>query len=295
MRSTTALYLTFIISTLLLISGCRSKGGGVSEAITVDIDSTNIIVKYDGSLFPVPSTWEATRLLKSINLPYDVDLTASGGVERYSTSFKQALNLGVLSSDISYLNLYGQVQQSVVHLSWIKILCSQLGLDQIFNERIYSLIEQNLSQPDSLANVMSSTYALSDTYLKTNNRHDIGALIITGAWVESMYVLTQSALRSQNRDIINRIGEQKVPLHNLIELLTPYYYKSSQFTTLIDAIVDLNNDFDAIIYSYTYKPPTVKPAQKLIIINSQSRIVISDYHLQTISKKVKTLRNSILE
>lgn len=294
MRYRTTLVVIILLVIVVNINGCKSSGERSNNVITTDVDTSNIIIKYDGSLFPIPSSWETTRLIKKFNLPFDEKLIAHSRVEKHTTSFKQALNLGILGTDVNYLNMYDEIQESVMVLSSIKLLCSELGLGQIFDENVFVFIEKNINRPDSITNKISNTYAQSDNYLKSNDRSDIGSLIISGAWVESMYILTQIAMKSQNRDIINRIGEQKVPLHNLIELLTPFYYKSEEISELVDEIIDLNNEFEGIIYSYTYRPPTVIPDQKLIIINSQSRIVISDYHLQTIGQKIMSLRNRIV-
>lgn len=74
-----------------------------------------------------------------------------------------------------------------------------------------------------------------------NDRNEVGALILAGGWIESLYILTQ-ALRelTKQQEIINRIGEQKHPLDNLVEVLSPYYYKSAEFSEFVDMLIDLN-------------------------------------------------------
>ena len=122
----------------------------------------------------------------------------------------------------------------------------------------------------------------------------MGALILAGGWVESLYILTKIGKVSPDREIINRIGEQKHPLDNLIEILTPYYYKSQEFSTLIDSLIDLAYEFDGVIYTYSYKEPKIDVDKKLMIINSESRVVMSEYHLETVSKKIEAIRNQII-
>ncbi len=95
-----------------------------------------------------------------------------------------------------------------------------------------------------------------------------------------MYFLTQIALGNSNRDIINRFGEQKHPLDNLIELLTPYYYKSSDFSELIDELINVAYEYDGIIYSYNYKEPIIDAANRQITINSTTQVVVSEYHIR---------------
>jgi len=100
---------------------------------------------------------------------------------------------------------------------------------------------------------------------------------------------------NKNRNIINRLGEQKHPLNNLIELLSPYYYKSKELAWLIDALVDLAYEFDGIIFNYSYEESTVIPEQNLTLIKSNSNVIISEYHIRTIAQKISTIRNSIIQ
>ena len=100
---------------------------------------------------------------------------------------------------------------------------------------------------------------------------------------------------SPNNRVINRIGEQKHPLDNLVEVLSPYYYKSAEFSEFVDMLIDLAYEFDGIIYSYSYKEPKVDVENKIIYINSISRIVISEYHLEVITNKIESIRKHIVE
>lgn len=296
MHLSTIIKVVLIVAASLLTVGCRCSGDDKNISEGAEVDTTNVIFKYEGSLFPIPSSWETAKMLKEFNIPFNKHLLNSpDNAPRYTTSFKQALNLGVWSADLSYLNIHDEYQRSLLYLSSIKKICIELGIYQIFGDETFSAIEVKLKNKDSLTRIMTNAYTQSDTYLKANDRGDIGSLIIAGAWIESMHMLTKLACETQNREIINRIGEQKYPLANLIELLTPFYYKSEEFALFVNDLIDISHEFDGIIYNYTYKAPQVFPEDKLIIINSQSKIVISEYHLQIISKKVECLRNKMVE
>lgn len=259
-------------------------------------DTLSMLLKFENSLFPLPSPYQAASLIKKHNFPYDETLVNSPSkYQNYSTAFKQALNLGIFGTDLSYLNVYERTPESISFLSVIKKLSDQLGITEAFDQTFFISIEKNINNKDSLLSILSKTYQNADYYLKTNDRKNIGALIITGGWIESVYILSKIARTTNNREIINRIGEQKHPLDNLIEVLTPYYYKSAEFSKLIDSLIDLAYEFDGIIYSYSYKEPKIDVQNKRIYINSESRVVISEYHLETISKKVESIRNQIIE
>ncbi|MGD9978132.1 MAG: hypothetical protein AB7S54_09395 [Bacteroidales bacterium] len=286
----------FVLFLLIFVFGCKGNKDKEPSVTVNSIDTLSTLIKFENSVFPLPSPWQLSSLIKKLDLPYNENyLNKPDKYQRYSTSFKQSLNLGVYGADLSYLNIYEKTQESINYLGSIKKLSEQLGITQSFDPKVFESIEENIDRRDSLTRIMAKAYANSDLYLKTNDRDDIGALIITGGWVEGMYILTQIVMGNNHRDIINRIGEQKHPLDNLIELLTPFYYKSNEFSTIIDDLIDIAYEFDGIIYSYTYREPKVDPANKLIIINSQSRVIMSEYHVQIISKKIGALRNRIVE
>jgi len=287
-----------IITFSLILSGCGGKSSKEQASeIKADLqpDTLSMLVKFENSLFPLPSPYQAATLIRKKNIPFDENIPCP--VDNYkniSTTFKKALNLGVYGTDLSYLNIYDRTPESISYLSIIKNLSDQLGISSSFDQSFFSSIEKNINNKDSILVLLSKTYRSTDSYLRANDRKNIGSLILAGGWVESLYILTKISKSTNDREIINRIGEQKHPLDNLIEILTPYYYKSQEFSTLIDGLIDLAYEFDGVIYSYSYKDPKVDVNKKIIFINSESRVVMSEYHLETVSKKIEAIRNQII-
>lgn len=280
----------------IAITSCKSSPRNEDNPSQPVADTLSTLVKFDNAIFPTPSPWQVIKLIQKNNIPFSESyINNASNYQQYTTSFKQAVNLGIYGIDLSYLNIYDKTQESLQYLGIIKKLSDQLRITESFDEQIFERIENNIENKDSLVKIISDTYANSDLYLKKNERYDISALVVTGCWVESLYIMTKIAQESNNREIINRIGEQKHPLDNLIELLTPFYYKSTEFANLLDGLIDLAYEFDGIIYSYTYREPLVDERNKLITIKSQSRVVMSEYHLKIISKKIEQIRSLLTE
>lgn len=260
-----------------------------------EIDTSTLLLKYNNTLFTLPSPYQATYSIKNNEIEFQKSLlNPVNNVSNYTTNFQQALNIGIYGTDLGYLNIYDQIPDVISYFTVIKKLSRELGLENTLQIEILDRIEKNINNKDSLLQLITGTFRHFDYYLKVNNRKDIGVLIITGGWIESIYILSQSAIESKDRQIINRLGEQKHPLDNLIEILSPYYYKSKDFAELIDVLVDLAYEFDGIIYSYTYIESEVNEAEKLTIINSKSNVIISEYHLKTIANKIASVRNKII-
>jgi hypothetical protein len=289
------------ISLIIIVyfSNCKSdsnkdKSLAISESIK--IDTLSFLIKYENSLFPLPSPYQAAFLIKKHNIPFDERIVnRPESYQRYTTTFKRALNMGVYGTDLSYLNMYERTQQSIQYLGVLKRASEDLSITPAFSNDFFTAIQRNIGGKDSLLLYLSRAYRKADGYLRENDRSEIGTLILTGGWVESTYILTRLSNTTSNRDIINRIGQQKHPLNNIIEVLTPYYYKSEDFAKLTDMFIELAGEFDGIIYSYSYREPKVNVDNKIIFINSESRVTMSEFHLESISKKLESIRNFIIE
>lgn len=266
------------------------------QLLNVSLDTTNVLLKYENTLLCIPSPYQIAVFLKKNNISFNEEhINPIKHYKKYNNNFKRSINLGIYGADLSYLNIYKQSQDALIYIAGIKELSDQLGLSPAFKEDLLIRIEANLENEDSLLSLLSHTYRNANSYLKSNDREDMGTLIITGGWIESLYILSQNALENpNNRELINRIGEQKHPLKNLVKLLSPFYFESPEYGELIDALYDLTNEFEGIIYTYAYQNPVIDTANKISIINSSSKVTLSEYHLRIIAKKVKTLRTKLI-
>ena len=151
-----------------------------------------------------------------------------------------------------------------------------------------------MDNKDSLLYIMSNTYRDVDIYLKESQRQREGALVLAGGWIEAMYILTQLAVETKNDELKQHVGESKQPLDNLIKILSPYYSYNLEIKELLDALMELTNDFEKIEQSYTYKVPEIDPESKVTIIKSVSKVVVKDADLQLIAKKIKRIRTLLV-
>ncbi len=290
------LFILFIVSQLL----CSCSGNNEEETSN-KIDSTLLknpsIVKINNRLFSIPSPYQVAILVKDNKLPFNKDLlNPVQNQSNYSTTFKQALNLGIYGADLSYLNIYEQLPDAAGYFAVVKVLSKELGIMSTLDENTLKRIEDNSNNRDSLMLILSSLYRDADVYLFKNNRNEVGLLILAGGWVESLYVMTQTLSKNNNQEIINRIGDQKYPLDNLIELNRPYYGKiSDEFDALLEQLVDLAAIFDGVSIEYTYEAPIVDEAKKLTIVNSKSKTIINEYQIQKITELTAKIRKSIIE
>ncbi|MCX7953817.1 MAG: hypothetical protein N3A01_01355 [Bacteroidales bacterium] len=288
----------FLFFTFLLLYSCKQSSQSELDNYVAESSDTvqSSVVMFGNTVFSLPSPYEIAYLVKKLNVPYNKEyLNPHNKSHNYVTSIEKALNLGIYGCDLGYLTLYDQSSDAIHYFSVIKLLSQELNIENAFDKKTVDRIEANIGNKDSLMVIVSNSYRKADEYLKNNARMDIAALILTGGWIESTYILTQIIKQNKNQEIINRLGEQKYPLDNLIKILSPFYNQSKEIAELTDNLIDLAYDFDGIDIKYTYAPPTIDTVNKLTIINSKSEVIINDVQIKLITEKIEKIRKKIVK
>ena len=290
------LFIYFILSFLFVSCGGEKKQ--VSDTLpeepkTID-PSRSTLLNINGEMFSIPSPIQTSLLLKEVGSKYNKEmLNTPKGVDLYPTKFQKAINLGVFGADMGYVIIYDQTQDALLYMQSIKGIAEDLGLIGAFNQALVNRFEKNMGIQDSILSLVSDAYRTSDSYLKDQERNDVGALILAGGFIESLYFASQVAEQTKDKEIIKRIGEQKTSLENLIKLLSPYYEKE-EFKNFTDLLIDLTKEFEKVEYVYVYEKPYTDQANKITTINSRTEIKITDEQFTAIAKKVKDIRNKII-
>jgi len=263
------------------------------EVVENNANNTQLL-ELDGKVFSIPSPIQTAYLIKGAGVTYNKDiLNVPSKVTGYSTNFKKAVNLGIYGADLGYVTLYDQTQDAISFLTAVKTLGDDLGVSSAFDMELVERFEKNIGNQDSVLSLVSEAYKSSDKYLKNNDQNHIGALVLAGGWVESLYFTTNSAEMTSNKEIINRVGEQKNTVYNLIKLLTPYY-DQPEFSTLVDDLMELNDIFEKVEITYTFVEPTVDVAKKMTTINSTTTVNISPEVLKQITEKIGKIRAELI-
>ena len=254
------------------------------------------MVRVNNKVFSVPSPLQASILVKEKQIPFDFELlNKSANYVKYLTTFKQSLNIGVYGANLGNLFIYDQLSKSAEYFNVIKKLAEQVGVMNSIDQKLIDRIEQSNQDRDSMMYILADVFREIDNYLLENEQEELGILIITGGWVESVYMLLKIIESDKDPDLIARIGEQQQPLNNLIELLQPYYNeKTEDFDYLLEALVELSILFDAIEINYVYKESEVDIENRITYINSTTTYNITESELILISNKIESLRNWVI-
>ena len=290
----------------LTITSCSNSDTSivnVEDSINVQVNteidndsSANQLIVFNGVVFSIPSPYETAITIKKKNIDFNNNLTNSiENNERYTDNFKKALNLGVYGADLAYLNIYEQGPSAIKYFTQVKLMAQSLDIASVFDKELMQRIEKNMGNKDSLMHIISGSYRKADEFLKNNQRPEISALVLTGGFVESLYMMVSIVKDNPDKELLYRLGEQKNPLENLIKVLSPYYGQSDSYAKLIDAFVDLAYEFDGIDVQYHYEKTDVFPDKKLTVVNSTTDVVISDEQMKEIVRLTNVIRNFVIE
>lgn len=213
----TKISLLLLVSFILVLGSCKRDSIDDQKDITVENQIEELV-------YPIPTPFETTQMLQGAGAAYIIDLVNDvNNADKYFKEKSQALNLGVYGADLAYAATYNQAQSIRDILASSKKLSDQLGLSNVIDQTIIERVEQNIDNTDTLYKIVNNTFY--DTFNKLNNEDKgaISMLVITGAWIESIYISTQLAATSSDITILaKKIAEQKYTLNSLMPLMEQY-------------------------------------------------------------------------
>ncbi len=247
--------LVLFILVLFSFSRCGSEGQekgdqGVPDSVINDSkiplsdDAINDIIRT------FPSPVEMAVLIKDMDVAFSMKyLVSTEVVDEYDTNIKKALGLGVLSADLGYLNIYGKTGQIIDYITVIKRIADDLRVGQFFDFQTLKRLATNNENLDSLMFLSVSSYHQMDEHLRNNNRSNLSALVVTGVWIQGVYLSTQVVKEKYNASIADRIGENKIILDNLLNILK-IFKKDPAFQNLVTELEQLQSAYEPVKITY---------------------------------------------
>ncbi len=245
----------------------------------------------------ISSPVEMANLIKSTGVDFSQQiLNNPENISDYSTSFKRALNLGVFSADLGYINSYDKSNIVVSYLLAVKNLADGIRVGQFFDFESLKRMATNSSNLDSLMQMSVSSFNQMDSYLRQQNRSNVSALVIAGAWIEGLYIASSVIEKTDDEELINRLGEQK-EIVDILYIILQNYEQNSSFKMLIDHLSELKTMYKEVkITKEVGEPKTIEQDGMLIIVQDEvSNVQISPETLGTIIDKIKEIRADVVE
>ncbi len=294
--------LVYVLAVILIIGSCRSGEKKTSETdfeVPDSVLNTEVPISEDvmqNIIQNISSPIEMAALIKELGVPYSNKyLSSTERVKKLSNSFKQSLNLGIYGADLGYLNMYNKTSAVIDYISAIKTLADEIKVGQFFDFTTLKRLATNNQNLDSLMYISVHSFNQMDKYLHSNNRSNLSALMITGIWLEGLYFATQVAKDAPNKQLAERIGEQKIVLNELI-LILETYKKDKQFSKLLDDLYLIKEHYnDVNIKIIKGEPQMIEENGMLTIVqNDKSIVEITPELLDKIINTTEEVRNRLI-
>ena len=285
-----AIFLLFMIAGIMLFTGCGGCSGNKQKddgLIVLSDDSDGPLELGDdimGSVIQnISSPVEMANMIKASGVDFSQRiLNNPDNVSKYETTFKKALNLGIFSADLGYINIFDKNNIVVSYLMAAKTLADGLRVGQFFDYEALRKAATNSGNLDTLMEMSISSFNKIDSYLRDQRRGDVSTLIITGAWVEGMYLSVMVQKEVNQKKMADRIAEQKHVVE-ILEIILDNYRSRPNFPELVDGIRDLNKAYGAIrITTELGEPKRIEKEGTLLVI--QDEISTAHYTPEDIEK-----------
>ncbi|MBN1598565.1 MAG: hypothetical protein JW894_09750 [Bacteroidales bacterium] len=287
----------------LIVFACKSGGdkGAKDDFVVPEDVVTEGVLEISEEVMQdivqnISSPVEMAALVKSLNANFSNDyLAPTDNVDELTTAFQQAFNLGVYAADLGYLNIYNKTNSVIDYITAIKTLADGVRVGQFFDFTTLKRLAQSNQNLDSLMYISVHSFNQMDKYLRTDNRSNLSTLMVTGVWIEGLYLATQVAKEDPHPELAERIGEQKIIMNDLMVILENYK-SDKQFNSLIEDLRVLKSEFnDVSITIQKGEPEAIEENGMLVIIQNDISIVnISPERLQSIIEKTEKIRNKLI-
>ncbi len=245
----------------------------------------------------ISSPVEMAGLFKSSGVGFtERILNNPDNVSKYETSFKRALNLGVFSADLGYINTFDKNNIVISYLMAVKTLADGIRVGQFFDFNSLHRMATGSTNLDTLMEMSVTSFNKMDSYLREQNRSNVSTLIVTGAWVEGLYIASNVVKESGDKELSIRIAEQK-HIVNILEIILSNYDNEPNFAALVTDIQKLKEAYSKIkITTELGEPKRIEKDGSLIVFQDEiSTVNYTDEDLNKIIKIIDELRSKIVE
>lgn len=245
-------------------------------------------------LFSVPSPLESAFMIQDCGIPYKAkvlhDITLS---RQYASTTKKALNLGVFITDLSYSNVFGNTSNAVNTFKAIEDLSNQLDLDYLIDDEQMKKFDEHINNRDELLKMTTKIYTDVQAELAETDMEYVNALIVTGAWVEGMYITTSSIDEMLlEYKVVKQVANQKQTLTN-IALLLAAYKDVPEVEALLEQLKPLETIYNNIEVVESKKQVEVNDAEVKVL--GESELKITKEQMKDIQAEVTKIRTSYVE
>lgn len=277
---------------------CGSDNGQLNNNFNEEKADSELVVSGEvvsDMIQNISSPVEMANEIKNSGVGFSKDILNEAGKEgQYETNFKKAVNLGVYAADLGYINTFSKTTVVVDYLTSIKRLADGLGVGQFLDFSTLSALAKNSTNLDSFKQLSVNSFNNIDKYLREQHRSNVSTAIVVGTWIEGIYITGQVISQTNDKGLVDRLGEQK----NIVEILDIVVSSrtESEFKNLSKMMGDLKSIYDGVRITTELGQPETKEVDGMLVIeqNEITHVEITPEQVNSIIEQVNAIRNSII-
>jgi hypothetical protein len=284
-----------ILALVAIISACSGQKSETTISADEFNDTGELKEQIKEYVFNIPSPSEIPYMLMATGAEYNQSLINDRRkVDKYTNrSDRAALNLGVYATDIGYLSSYDKTQDAIDYMGVCKVLADNLNISSSFDASLLRRFESNLANKDSLAKIINQSVMKAETFLRDDNRNKLAALMLTGSFIEGMYIST-GVVKSYPKDILPD-DTRNLILTPLMQIILNQE-KSVDETIAMLETVEQTNPVEQILTDLRALQANFKKLNiQEQIKNNRADLVLSDATLAEITDSVERLRKGLVD
>lgn len=272
-----------------------SCGGDNQEDVTnVVLEDTNQVVTEPDQPavdYAVPTPNELFEIIKIQGGEQKVGLVNSlDNRSKYVDTKAKSINFGIYSADLAYMSCFGIGTEFLMYFKAIEEMGTELGIEGAFDEELMGRIENNEGDTDSLFAISNETYYDSYLYLEENDKGVELCLIMAGGYIESLYIVCNLVDKYKEGDpIIEKIGDQKLVLENLLDFILQYSDDQS-VSEVMDDLISLSEVFETSMEFEESGTSIDKGENNMLVLSGGGSYKMTKTALEKITAKVEELR-----
>ncbi|OFX55463.1 MAG: hypothetical protein A2046_12345 [Bacteroidetes bacterium GWA2_30_7] len=282
----------YLVLFILFIISCKTPENKNNDNIDKSVSVANDLNSNQARVFSLPSPFQISAIIKLVGIDYNktfIENTANNNIA-YSSPIYKALNLGVNYVDIYYSTVYEKYEVSVVYLEKIEKLMDELGLKTKKDFNLVDRFEKNIHNKDSLDYFIKLYQNDIQEYYNISEEKQIAFIIMTGIYVEGLYLLTNIYENNLQNKMLNSfmdnsikkvLFQQATVSDNLIELLSSY--NDSKLDFLLEKLKTIQTEFNNMKIEYSSDSN-----------NNITDVKINKKHIHNLMKVSTDIRNSII-
>ena len=254
---------------MLFIASCQNGNQSATQQVA---DSTAISQDVKELIYPLPTPFELTQTLKDIGAKYNASvLNPTAKADKYFKESAKAINLGVYAGDLAYAASFEQKQDINLYSKTIKDMIDALGVNIDYSKLMSDDLKSKINNKDTLAKIISNTYSETYKYLYEKSNPDYALMMVSGMWVELMYIATN-------------ISQDTYHFSGMVDIITK---QEKSYTKLMSLLAERNSN------------PEIKELEtKLLVLKpvydkAQNGLTEQDY--LTILTTIQSVRKSIVQ